>query len=38
MMREHLLNREDIIKAFGVKEFQKGLAYFVEGRLYQPSR
>ena len=32
-MIERSLSREDVIKAFGVKEFQKGLQYFKEGRI-----
>ncbi len=32
-MVERLLSREDVIKSFGFKEFQKGLRYVTEGRI-----
>jgi hypothetical protein len=32
-MVQCLLSREDVIKAFGFKEFQKGLRYVTEGRI-----
>jgi uncharacterized Zn finger protein len=32
-MKGRSLTREDVIRAFGAKEFQKGLVYLVEGRV-----